>query len=80
MAGKEAVFGWKINAGKWQGVDLQGLSVVGVVRAEHTLGNVYEPINEMRAVLISIAAPRRTAAPRCEVSPAKRAATCSRTS
>jgi len=52
MNGKEAVFGWKINAGKWQGVDLQGLSVVGVVRADHTLGNVYEPINEMRAVLI----------------------------
>src|SRR5579872_5645794 len=52
MNGKEAVFGWKINAGKWQGVDLQGLSVVGVVRAEHTLGNVYEPVNEMRAVLI----------------------------
>ncbi len=52
MNGKEAVFGWKINAGKWQGVDLQGLSVVGVVRAEHTLGNVYEPINDMRAVLI----------------------------
>ncbi len=52
MAGKEAVFGWKINTGKWQGVDLQGLSVVGVVRAEHTLGNVYEPVNEMRAVLI----------------------------
>jgi len=25
---------------------------VGVVRAEHTLGNVYEPVNEMRSVLI----------------------------
>ncbi len=52
MNGREAVFGWKISAGKWQGVDLQGLSVVGVVRAEHTLGNVYEPVNEMQAVLI----------------------------
>ena len=52
MNGKEAVFGWKINTGRWEGVDLQGLSVVGVVRAEHTLGNVYEPINEMTAVLI----------------------------
>jgi hypothetical protein len=50
--GKEAVFGWKINNGKWQGVDIAGLSVVGVVRAEHTLGNVYEPDNPMRAVLI----------------------------
>jgi hypothetical protein len=50
--GKEAVFGWKINQGKWQGVDLDGLSVVGVVKAEHTLGNVYEPVNPTTAVLI----------------------------
>jgi hypothetical protein len=50
--GKEAVFGWKINNGKWQGVDIAGLAVVGVIRAEHTLGNVYEPVNNVRAVLI----------------------------
>jgi len=52
MNGKEAVFGWKINQGKWQGVDLSGLSVVGVVRTAHTLGNVYEPVNPAIAVLI----------------------------
>jgi hypothetical protein len=50
--GKEAVFGWKINRGAWNGVDLKGLSVVGVVRTEHTLGNVSEPVNPARAVLI----------------------------
>jgi hypothetical protein len=50
--GKEAVFGWKINQGKWQGVDLDGLSVVGVVRSQHTLGNVYEPVNPTIAVMI----------------------------
>ena len=50
--GKEAVFGWKVNQGKWQGVKLDGLSVVGVVRTEHTLGNVAEPVNPGRAVLI----------------------------
>lgn len=50
--GKEAVFGWKINQGKWQGVELEGLSVVGVVRSAHTLGNVYEPVNPAVAVLI----------------------------
>jgi hypothetical protein len=50
--GKEAVFGWKINQGKWQGVDLDGLSVVGVIRSLHTLGNVYEPVNPAIAVLI----------------------------
>ncbi len=52
MAGKEAVFGWKINHGEWRGVSLDGLSVVGVVRAVHTLGNDHEPINPAKAVLI----------------------------
>jgi hypothetical protein len=52
MNGKEAVFGWKIAGGTWQGVSLEGLSVVGVIRSEHTLGDVYEPVNPMRAVLI----------------------------
>ena len=28
MNGSEAVFGWKINNGSWQGVNLEGLSVV----------------------------------------------------
>ncbi|MGD0497723.1 MAG: DUF1326 domain-containing protein [Bryobacteraceae bacterium] len=50
--GKEAILGWKINQGAWQGVDLAGLAVVGVVRTEHTLGNVSEPVNPGRAVLI----------------------------
>lgn len=52
MNGKEAVFGWKITGGSWQGVSLEGLSVVGVIRSVHTLGNVYEPVNPVRAVLI----------------------------
>ena len=52
MNGKEAVFGWKINNGQWHGVDISGLSVVAAVRSEHTLGNVYEPVNPARAVLI----------------------------
>lgn len=50
--GHEAVFGWKINQGKWQGVDLQGLGVVAVVRAAHTLGDIYQPSNPAIAVLI----------------------------
>ena len=52
MNGKEAVFGWKINSGNWRGVSLEGLSVVGVIRSEHTLGDVCEPVNPVRAVLI----------------------------
>jgi len=50
--GREAVFGWKISSGRWHGVDLSGLSVVGAVRSEHTLGNGYEPINPASAVVI----------------------------
>jgi hypothetical protein len=52
MAGKEAVFGWKINKGSWQGVDVAGLAVVGVVRSEHTLGDFYIDSNPAKAVLI----------------------------
>ena len=52
MAGKEAVFGWKINKGAWKGVDVEGLSVVGVIRSEHTLGNTFEKVNPTAAVLI----------------------------
>jgi hypothetical protein len=52
MNGKEAVFGWKINNGQWHGVDISGLSIVAAVRSEHTLGNVYEPVNPANAVLI----------------------------
>jgi hypothetical protein len=50
--GREAVFGWKISSGRWQGVDLAGLAVVGVVRTPHTLGLLSEPVNPAKAVLI----------------------------
>lgn len=52
QVGQEAVFGWKIKNGAWQGVDVTGLAVVGVVRAEHTIGNLSEPVNRAKAVII----------------------------
>jgi len=52
QVGKEAVFGWKIDKGEWHGVNLAGLSVVGVIRTEHTLGLSSEPVNPAKAVLI----------------------------
>jgi hypothetical protein len=52
QVGQEAVFGWKIANGNWQGVDVAGLSVVGVVRAQYTLGNFSQPNNPAKAVLI----------------------------
>jgi len=38
QVGDLAVFGWTIQQGEWQGVPLEGLSVVGVVKASGTLG------------------------------------------
>jgi hypothetical protein len=52
QVGREAVFGWKIDGGNWHGVQLAGLSVVAVIRSEHTLGLSSEPVNPAKAVLI----------------------------
>jgi hypothetical protein len=52
LVGQLAVFGWKVTKGAWQGVDLDGLSVVGVVRAHHTFGDVYESAYPVKAVMI----------------------------
>jgi hypothetical protein len=52
QVGREAVFGWKIDNGDWHGVKLAGLSVVAVIRSEHTLGLSSEPVNPAKAVLI----------------------------
>ncbi len=52
LTGQLAIFGWKVTKGAWQGVDLDGLGVVGVVRAHHTLGDVYESAYPVKAVLI----------------------------
>jgi hypothetical protein len=52
LVGELAVFGWKIDKGSWQGVELDGLSVVGAVKAKATLGDVYHPYYPAKAVLI----------------------------
>ncbi|MFN7998838.1 MAG: DUF1326 domain-containing protein [Bryobacteraceae bacterium] len=52
LTGQLAVFGWKVTKGSWQGVDLDGLGVVGVVKAHHTLGDVYETSYPVKAVII----------------------------
>jgi hypothetical protein len=43
LTGNLAVLGWKIEKGAWQGVALDGLSVMGVVRADSTLGDFMNP-------------------------------------
>jgi hypothetical protein len=53
LAGNLAVLGWKIEKGAWQGVSLAGLSVVGVVHSESTLGDFMHPdVVGARAVVI----------------------------
>src|SRR3954447_18845190 len=52
LVGNLAVFGWHIDDGAFEGVNLNGLSVVGVVKADSTLGNVQTAANPAKAVLI----------------------------
>lgn len=52
LTGDLAVFGWKISEGSWDGVKLDGLGVVGVVKASATLGDVHNTAYPVRSVLI----------------------------
>src|SRR6266704_1211050 len=52
LVGELAVFGWKVDKGSWQGVSLDGLSVVGAVKASATLGDVYHTSYPVKSVLI----------------------------
>ncbi len=52
LAGKEAILAWRVRDGKWQGVDVSGLSVVAVVRANATLGDVFNSPLPARSVIV----------------------------
>ncbi|HSP05948.1 MAG TPA: DUF1326 domain-containing protein, partial [Acidobacteriota bacterium] len=52
LAGTEAILGWQIEKGSWQGVPLDGLSVVAVARASATLGDPFSNPYPAKAVLI----------------------------
>ncbi len=47
LVGNEAILGWRVEQGEWNGVSLNGLAVVVVVRAKATLGDPY-PILTLR--------------------------------
>ena len=51
QVGDLAVLGWSVEQGSWEGVPLDGLSVVGIVRAGNTLGAGID-VDPVRAVLI----------------------------
>jgi hypothetical protein len=52
LAGKEAMLMWSVREGAWEGVGLEGLSVIAVVRTEDTLGNQDLHPQSGRAMLI----------------------------
>lgn len=52
LAGKEAIFAWRVRQGAWRGVPVEGLSVVAVIRADATLGEPAQSPLAARSVLL----------------------------
>ena len=52
LMGDQAIVGWRVSKGEWQGVKLDGLSVVGVAKASGTLGVQSSNPFPAKAVLI----------------------------
>src|SRR5262249_39586047 len=52
LMGDQAIVAWRVSKGEWQGVRLDGLSVVGVAKASGTLGSLYPNPFPAKAVLI----------------------------
>ena len=52
LTGDLAVMGWHIEQGEYDGVKLDGLSVMGVVRANATLGDPMTPAYPVKSVVI----------------------------
>ena len=52
LAGQEAVLAWNIESGKHQGVDLSGLSVVMIVKADCTIG--FRGLDEAKSIAASV--------------------------
>lgn len=52
LVGTEAIVAWHIQEGKWDGVSLAGLTVVGAIKAQSTLGDPYTNPYPAKSVLI----------------------------
>jgi hypothetical protein len=52
LAGTEAIVAWHVQEGKWDGVSLAGLTVVGAIKAQATLGDPYGKPYPAKSVLI----------------------------
>ena len=52
LAGDQAILAWRVTKGEWDGVSLDGLGVVGVVKAAATLGDQFNNPYPAQAVMI----------------------------
>jgi len=52
LAGDQAILAWRVNQGQYDGVALDGLSVVGVIKAAATLGDQYNNPYPAQAVMV----------------------------
>jgi hypothetical protein len=52
LAGDQAIVAWHVEGGKWDGVPLAGLSFVGAVKANATLGDPYGKPYPAKSVLL----------------------------
>jgi hypothetical protein len=52
LQGNEAMMGWKVTGGTWNGVNLKGLSVIAVLKAKATLGDHYHDPYPAESVII----------------------------
>ena len=52
LTGTEAILAWHIKEGSWNGIALNGLGVVGVVKANATLGDPFTSPYPAKSVLI----------------------------
>jgi hypothetical protein len=52
LVGNEAILAWHVQSGNWDGIPLDGLTVVAAVRAQGTLGDPYENPYPAHAVLL----------------------------
>src|SRR5215475_9280084 len=52
LVGSEAIVAWHVQEGQWDGVSLAGLTVVGAVKAQATLGDPHGKPFPAKSVLI----------------------------
>ncbi len=52
LVGKEGLMAWQVERGNWDGVSLDGLKVVAVLRANSTLGDPFARSRKTRSVIL----------------------------